>query len=168
MGSFLLISTSISVEVLLIFQWSTMLKVERELEYKMRAKFDQIDKNGDGHLSVSELEPLLSMFGEGDETKVKQIISKWDTAGDGKLSFREFMSMVENASGVEEDEALKKAFAVFNKNGDGFITWQELKDGLSLLDRVSNADVDNMMQEADTNMDGKIDIAEFIAVMKRQ
>ena len=145
-----------------------MLKVEKELEYKMRAKFDQIDKNCDGHLSVSELEPLLVMFGEGYENKVKQIIDKWDKTGDGKLSFREFMSMLESASGVEEEESLRKAFAVFNKNGDGFITWQELKDGLSLLDRVTNDDVNTMMNEADTNNDGKIDIDEFIAVMKRQ
>ena len=145
-----------------------MLKVEKELEYKMRAKFDQIDKNCDGHLSVSELEPLLLMFGEGYESKVKQIIDKWDKTGDGKLSFREFMSMLESASGVEEEESLRKAFAVFNKNGDGFITWQELKDGLSLLDRVTNDDVNTMMNEADTNNDGKIDINEFIAVMKRQ
>merc|ERR1719500_1768283 len=131
-----------------------MLRVETELQYKMREKFDQIDKNRDGYLSVSELEPLLAMFGDVDKTKVLQIISKWDKEGDGKLSFTEFMAMVQAGSGVEEEEGLRRAFAAFNKNGDGFITWQELKDGLSLLDRVSNADVDNMMQEADTNMDG--------------
>ena len=146
-----------------------MFQVEGEMEYQMRAKFDQIDKNGDGHLSVNELESLLTMFGEGDESKVKQIIAKWDKEGDGKLSFKEFMAMLSSTkSDVEQEEGLKKAFAVFNKNGDGFITRQELKDGLGLMDRVSNADVDKMMAEADANKDGKIDMYEFIAVMRKQ
>eukprot|EP00092_Neocalanus_flemingeri_P026669 GFUD01028914.1.p2 GENE.GFUD01028914.1~~GFUD01028914.1.p2 ORF type:complete len:161 (+),score=51.88 GFUD01028914.1:67-483(+) len=135
----------------------------------LRAKFDQIDKDRDGYLSVPELESLLGVFGEGVSSMVIDIIKKWDKEGDGKLSFEEFMAMITSANSVQEEEqGLKNAFAAFNKNGDGFITWQELKDGLSLMDRVSDADVDKMMAEADTNNDKKIDMMEFMQVMKKQ
>eukprot|EP00092_Neocalanus_flemingeri_P028615 GFUD01031072.1.p1 GENE.GFUD01031072.1~~GFUD01031072.1.p1 ORF type:complete len:164 (+),score=57.28 GFUD01031072.1:51-494(+) len=135
----------------------------------LRARFDQIDKNGDGYLSVSELESLLGVFGVVDCSMVDNIITKWDKEGNGKLCFEEFMTMITSAQSIQEEEqGLKKAFEVFNKNGDGFITWQELKDGLSLIDRVSDADVSKMMGEADTNKDEKIDLMEFMEMMRKQ
>ena len=110
--------------------------------------------------------------GDEDESKqiqVQQIIAKWDKEGDGKLDFEEFHEWYSSAmSQVDEEDALAKVFAVFNKNGDGFITRQELKEGLSLLDRVSEKDVDKMMLEADLNKDGKIDKEEFFEIMRKQ
>merc|ERR1712228_993789 len=124
---------------------------------ELRKKFDSLDKNGDGFLTVNELDAMLAIFGE-DEAKVKQIIQKWDKEGDGKLSFDEFLDMASSAkTDIQEDESLKKVFEVFNKSGDGFITKKELKEGLSLLDRVSDIDVNRMMEEADLNRDGRID-----------
>ena len=63
---------------------------------------------------------------------------------------------------------LKAAFTVFDTNGDGFITREELLtmfNGLALeVDPGFQLVVDEMIKVADVNGDGKIDFNEFIAM----
>lgn len=47
---------------------------------------------------------------------------------------------------------------VFDKNGDGFITADELKKVMTNLgEKLSDEEIDDMIKEADLNGDGKVD-----------
>ncbi|KAG0579001.1 hypothetical protein KC19_4G065200 [Ceratodon purpureus] len=58
---------------------------------------------------------------------------------------------------------LREDFKMFDLNGDGKISRKELGKVLwSLGERLSDADVDQMIRDADANGDGEIDFEEFI------
>ncbi|XP_026447937.1 calmodulin-like protein 7 [Papaver somniferum] len=57
---------------------------------------------------------------------------------------------------------LERVFATFDKNGDGFITKQELGESLKNIGLFSDEiEVDSMVAKLDVNGDGLIDIDEF-------
>ena len=59
---------------------------------------------------------------------------------------------------VDPDDEMREAFRVFDKDGDGYISAAELKVVMmNLGEKLSDAEVDDMLKEADTNGDGRID-----------
>jgi calmodulin len=62
-------------------------------------------------------------------------------------------------------EKLVEAFKEFDKDGNGFITADELKKVLAELQvDVSDEEINEVLKVVDQNGDGKINIDEFIAV----
>ena len=56
-----------------------------------------------------------------------------------------------------EAEEITNAFKIFDKNGDGFINGQELRQVMTSLDEnLTDKELDDMMKEADTDGDGLI------------
>lgn len=63
---------------------------------------------------------------------------------------------------------LSDSFQVFDRNGDGKISEEELAAVLrSLGERVSDAEIATLMKEVDANGDGYIDLHEFIELNTR-
>lgn len=57
-----------------------------------------------------------------------------------------------------EQNLFKKAFKKFDNDGDGYVTFEELKSGLKgMRTRMSDGDVQRYFDEADTDNNGKID-----------
>ncbi|EEF35179.1 calmodulin-like protein 3 [Ricinus communis] len=67
----------------------------------------------------------------------------------------------ENYDSNKKDE-LRSVFATFDKNGDGFITRQELRDSLENIRIImTEKEVEEMVTKVDSNGDGLIDFEEF-------
>ncbi len=55
---------------------------------------------------------------------------------------------------------------MFDTNGDGFITKEELRDGLEAIgQKFTEEQINAMFKDADSNGDGHIDYAEFKGIM---
>ena len=71
------------------------------------------------------------------------------------------------ASRIPEDQItqLREAFTKFDKNGDGSLTEDELKEGIKSIKNcpLSAGDVDRILNVMDSNRNGVIDYTEFIA-----
>ena len=58
----------------------------------------------------------------------------------------------------DSETELREAFRVFDKNGDGFISPEELRHVMTNLgEKLTDEDVDDMIKEADLDGDGLVD-----------
>ncbi|KAK7292046.1 hypothetical protein RIF29_07681 [Crotalaria pallida] len=63
--------------------------------------------------------------------------------------------------GIKKEE-LRKVFSTFDKNGDGFITRQELRESLrNIRIFMTDSEIDDIVVKFDSNGDGLIDFDEF-------
>ena len=66
---------------------------------------------------------------------------------------------------TDREDEIRQAFKVFDKDGNGYITSDELGSVMANLgERLSANELKQMMMEADKNGDGKIDYEEFVKV----
>jgi len=87
--------------------------------------------------------------------------------GNGYLDYGEFVAITIHLQRLSNDAHLRKAFLFFDKDSSGYIERAELADALA--DEAGHTDeaaLDNVMQEVDTNKDGRISFEEFVAMMK--
>jgi calmodulin len=142
--------------------------ISEEQRAEIKAAFDLFDTDGNGSISVSELGSLMKKMGkEATETELKDLIHDIDVDGDGEIQFEEFILLFSRSSKSNSaDDDLKQAFAVFDADGNGKISKSELRRVMEMLgERLSEAQIDEMMREADENKDGEIDFQEFKRMM---
>ena len=59
------------------------------------------------------------------------------------------------------------AFKMFDKDKNGYIEREELKQMMTKLgEKLTDSEIDEMMKEADTDKDGRVNYNEFLAMMK--
>lgn len=77
---------------------------------EMREMFGKIDLNGNGFISDYELHDLLKEAGRPlPGYKVREIIQKLDRNNDNKISFEEFLSIIQDLKGSEIAKTFRKA-----------------------------------------------------------
>ncbi|KAJ2060316.1 hypothetical protein GGI17_003844 [Coemansia sp. S146] len=134
-----------------------------------REAFSLFDKDGDGNITSVELGSVMRSVGQNPtEAELQDMINEVDKDGNGTIDFGEFLSlMARQSSDNNEEEELKEAFRVFDKDGNGFISAAELRHALTNLgEKLTQEEVDEMIQEADVNGDGQIDYDEFVKMMR--
>lgn len=134
-----------------------------------KSVFDEFDKDKSGEISALELGTALRLLGlNPTEKEIQDLIDEIDKNGNGMIEFDEFMAFLKK-SYKKPDEVktdLKKAFQVFDLNGDGFISREELQKVLTKMgEKLTDKEVDEMMKKADKNGDGKIDYDEYVDMM---
>lgn len=133
-----------------------------------RKHFQRFDKDGNGQIDPKELLVLMQAVGQNpSKAEVEDMIHEVDTDGTGTIGFEEFLFLMEKyGKEVKIEEQLRKAFKVFDKNGDGLISAKELKEVMmNLGEKMSEDEVIDMIAEADLDGDGVIDYEEFIVMM---
>ena len=105
---------------------SNQMTEEQIAEYK--EAFSVFDKNGDGAITREELGTVMRSLGQSPtETDLQDIINEVDADRDGTINFNEFLTMMgmkmEETNRVAE---LQEAFSLFDKDGNGLISFEEL------------------------------------------
>jgi len=64
---------------------------------------------------------------------------------------------------------LRQVFALFDWDGDGIISWQEMLQAFRLMHLgLSESDVERLMRDIDVNEDGKVSVQEFVNRLQSQ
>ncbi|KAK7273918.1 hypothetical protein RIF29_14985 [Crotalaria pallida] len=139
-----------------------------QLVEELEQVFKKFDVNGDGKISSSELGSIMGSLGQpSSEEELDNMIREVDADGDGFISLEEFIEL--NTKDVDSDEVLenlKDAFSVFDVDGNGSITAEELHMVMaSLGDECSIAECQKMIGGVDSDGDGMINFEEFKMMM---
>ncbi|CAN1303596.1 Calcium-dependent protein kinase 13 [Linum perenne] len=133
----------------------------------IKEMFKKMDTDKDGIISIEELKAGLRKQSKLAESEVQMLIEAVDTNGKGTLDYSEFIAVSLHLQRMANDEHLRKAFSYFDKDGNGYIEPEELRDALMEDGADDCTDVANdIFQEVDTDKDGKISYEEFDAMMK--
>ena len=129
---------------------------------------DEIEKNFFGSLSIEEITVFLMEMGlDANECGIRKIIEELELEGYVELEFNEFIQLiVEKVRKVNEGKAIYDMFQLFDKDGNGYITAQELRSVMqSLGENFSDEVIEEMIDEADMNGDNQIDFFEFVKIL---
>lgn len=134
----------------------------------IRKNFQQLDKDGDGKIIRSELmeEYTKTMNFDDARRTVDEIIERLDQDQDGNIDYTEFLISCSEYQKLVSQENLKMAFKVFDIDGSGMITLDDIKNVLQNGQFAEEETWIMLLKEADTNGDGFIDLKEFIEIMK--
>ena len=94
--------------------------------------FKAFDKNGDGKLSIQEVkEGYLEHYGKVmSDDEVEQMFNAVDTDRSGFIDYSEFVVAAMNERQLTTNDKLQAAFKMFDKDGSGIISADEIKEVL--------------------------------------
>merc|ERR1712110_229697 len=145
--------------------------IQRRYNYEpeidaLRQSFSRFDKDGNGFLDAEEFVKVIRQYKADhphidypDPTpeEVTSMLSSMKLETKQRVSFDEFVEMVREVS--KKDYEAWASFCFFDINGDGHITWGELKSGLARVGHLTKNKkrqkevVDQMINDADYNGD---------------
>ncbi|KAL3327254.1 hypothetical protein AABB24_037785 [Solanum stoloniferum] len=130
--------------------------------------FQLMDIGNKGKIDVNELRVGLQKLGHQiPESDVQILMDVGDVDKDGFLDYGEFVAISVHLRKMANEEHLKKAFDFFDKNQNGYIEIEELREALDDEIETNSEEVINaIMQDVDTDKDGRISYDEFSTMMK--
>ncbi|KAL8130688.1 hypothetical protein V2J09_019843 [Rumex salicifolius] len=99
--------------------------------------------------------------------KFKKLALKADVDKNGSIDYIEFITATMHRHRLNKEENLFKVFQYFDKDDSGFITRDELRQAMTQYGMGDEATIDEVLDDVDTDKDGKINYDEFVAMMKK-
>lgn len=72
-----------------------------------------------------------------------------------------------NEKQLTSNDKLQAAFKMFDKDGSGVISADEIKEVLGFGGNLDAKSIDQIIKQVDENGDGEISFEEFVAMMKK-
>ena len=135
---------------------------------ELREAFATYDVDGSGTIELEELRGVMKSLGAA-EGQAERVMQAADVTHTGNINFDEFCAAV-GPIYAHSELALKRAFDVFDQDGNGTIDRHELKQMMTKLKVVPHDVPDKVIEQlfgvADINNDGKISFDEFVNLFK--
>ncbi|PON93955.1 GPCR kinase [Trema orientale] len=134
----------------------------------LKQMFNNMDTDGSGTITLEELKTGLSRLGSRlSESEIQQLMDAADVDRNGTIDYIEFITATMHRHRLERDENLYKAFRFFDQDDSGYITREELRQAMTQHGMGDEATIDEILDDVDTDKDGKINYEEFVAMMRK-
>ncbi|XP_010904692.2 calcium-dependent protein kinase 2 [Elaeis guineensis] len=134
----------------------------------LKQMFKNMDTDNSGTITLEELKQGLCKQGTKlSEVELKQLLQAADADGNGTIDYEEFITATVHMNRMDREEHLYTAFQYFDKDGSGFITKEELEQALKEKGLYDGQEIKDIIAEADSDNDGRINYTEFVAMMKK-
>jgi centrin-1 len=141
-------------------------ELSEEQTAEIREAFDLFDTSGKGLVPRKELKVMMRALGV--EAR-KDTLLRLQAGRTGPLDYNEFaglMTHILNEKDIHEE--MMKAFNLFNVDGSGKISFDNLKAVAERLgETISDDELREMIKEADVDRDGAVSASEFVRIMKK-
>ncbi len=146
---------------------TNQISINEEIK-KLKEEFDKIDVNKDGEISKNELITCLQSIYPSQVAinKAEAIFKEIDFNNDGSINFSEFLTVNIQKEKLLNEETLDRAFRMFDLDGNGYITIDELKKTMP-LEITTKAGWRNLVSEVDKDGDYQISFKEFKEMMEK-
>jgi calcium-dependent protein kinase len=143
---------------------------------ELKNTFITLDTDHSGVLSMDEIREGLVQAGIKDiPAELAKVMESIDADGSGMIDYTEFIAASMSVREYIQEDVCWKAFRVFDLDGNGFLTPDELTqvlsrdDGKEMADRFNHTpdEIEQIIKECDTDGDGHISFEEFLAMMKK-
>lgn len=141
--------------------------VEEDDEENLRRMFNRLDKDGDERITEEEMVASLKndgMYGPQAEREAKKILQDADENGDNSVNFEEFILARARNKLTTDKQVLYAVFNLLDSNGDEKVDKEEL---MTIFGNPSlgDAEIQQMINEVDTDQDGCISFQEFMQTL---
>ncbi|XP_058463734.1 calcium-binding protein E63-1 isoform X2 [Malaya genurostris] len=161
---------------------------KKDEKFYLRTAFDLLDRDQDGHVTPEELQFMLRNLGiHVRDELIDDLLREASRTGSGLIDETEFLQWVARIQALKEDSStssssssnsatqaadddltqdLVAAFRVFDRDGNGYITRDELKSAMDMIgENVTEYQLNEMLELADADKDGRINYEEFARLL---
>merc|ERR1712178_185939 len=134
---------------------------------EIREAFNLFDADQSGAIDVRELKAAMRALGFEVKKEEKKMISDIDNDGNGDIDFNEFLGMMTGKMGEKDTrEDIEKVFKLFDDDSTGKISLRNLRRvAQELGENIDDEELQDMINQADRDGDGEINIDEFYRIM---
>jgi calmodulin len=95
------------------------------------------------------------------------MINEVDADGTGSIDFPDMLMLIaRKTSETAAEEEIRETFRVFDRDGNGYITRDEMRCVMmNLGEKITDDECDQFIVEADVDGDGQINYEEFYTMM---
>ena len=142
----------------------------KPIELNFKENFASIDKDGDGLITRDDLIAHLKALDEPPtESQLGRLMSEVVTDDNGMIDYAAFLAITtKQIRYAELVDEVKNIFAMLDHDGDGFITPDELRRMMPMVnENASDQEVEDMIKVADIDGDGRVSLDEFVQMLTK-
>ncbi len=146
-------------------------ELSAEQQEEIREAFELFDSDNSGAVERRDLKVLLRALGfDQRREQITRVLAQVQVAPRAtRIYFNEFLALMATLINEKEiGEEMVKAFNLFDVDNSGNITLDNLRNVAEQLgENMSDAELHEMIKEADVDGDGVVSVTEFLRIMKK-
>jgi calmodulin len=142
-----------------------------ETRNKLKANFNNFDKDQDGLISYQELKELMKQTTKSFiEADLQDLLNETDINEKGQINCKTYIDIITKLNRKNDtDDEIIEVFKIFDKDNSGLISTKKIMDiFLKIDENIKEEEVLQMIKECDIDQDGYLNFEEFSHMVKNK
>ena len=142
-----------------------------ETRNKLKANFNNFDKDQDGLISYQELKELMKQTSKSFiEADLQDLLNETDINEKGQINCKTYIDIISKLNRKNDtDDEIIEVFKIFDKDNSGLISTKKIMDVFLKIDEnIKEEEVLQMIKECDIDQDGYLNFEEFSHMVKNK